>query len=66
MKSAFVDLWSQQRLSGLNQKLPALVTYDGFSFLKKAIVEIARTYRGGLSYVSVFICHRECRMAATS
>lgn len=52
VKSAFVDLWSQQRLKGLDKKLPALVSYDSFTFLSKAISEIARTYRGGLSYVS--------------
>lgn len=50
--SAAVDLWSRQRLSGLDKKLPALMTYDNFSFLAKAISEIARTYKGGLSYVS--------------
>lgn len=52
MKSAFVDLWSRQRLTGIEQKIPSLVTYDTFSFLSKAVKEIARTYKGGLSYVS--------------
>ncbi len=52
VKSAFVDLWSRQRLKGLDQKIPSLVTYDNFSFLSKAISEIARTYHGGLSYVN--------------
>lgn len=52
VKSAFVDLWSRQRLTGLDKKLPALVTYDSFAFLSKAISEIARTYHGGLSYIS--------------
>lgn len=52
VKSAFVDLWSRQRLSGLDQKIPTLVTYDSFAFLRKAVQEITRTYHGGLSYVS--------------
>ncbi|MGZ3768328.1 MAG: hypothetical protein ACXVCP_03635 [Bdellovibrio sp.] len=51
-KSAFVDLWSRQRLTGLDKKIPSLETYENFSFLSKAISEIARTYHGGLSYVS--------------
>lgn len=51
-KSAFVDLWSRQRLQGLDAKIPTLVTHDSFSFLAKAISEISRTYRGGLSYNS--------------
>lgn len=52
VKSAFVDLWGRQRLKGLETKIPTLVTYDSFSFLSKAVSEIARTYHGGLSYVS--------------
>lgn len=51
-KSAFVDLWSRQRLTGLDKKIPSLESYESFSFLSKAISEIARTYHGGLSYVS--------------
>ncbi|UOE99783.1 hypothetical protein [Bdellovibrio reynosensis] len=51
-KSVVVDLWSRQRLLGLDQKLPALLTHDNFAFLSKAITEIARTYKGGLSYIS--------------
>lgn len=52
MKSAFVDLWSRQRLQGLDRKIPALETFESFSYLSKAISEIARTYHGGLSYVN--------------
>ncbi len=52
VKSAFVDFWGRQRLRGLDQKIPSLVTYDSFAFLTKTISEIARTYHGGLSYVS--------------
>lgn len=52
VKSAFVDLWSRQRLAGLDKKLPSLVSYENFAFLSKAISEIARTYHGGLSYIS--------------
>ena len=52
MKSALVDLWSRQRLKGLELKIPDLVTFDNFSFLSKAVSEVARTYRGGISYVS--------------
>lgn len=52
VKSAFVDLWGRQRLKGLEEKIPTLVTYDSFSFLSKAVSEVARTYKGGLSYVS--------------
>lgn len=50
--SAFVDMWSRQRLKGLDAKLPTVSSHDTFSFLPLAISEIARTYRGGLSYVS--------------
>ncbi|MDG0816839.1 alpha/beta hydrolase family protein [Bdellovibrio svalbardensis] len=52
VKSAFVDLWSRRRLSGLDQKLPSLVQYESFSFLTKAISEVVRNYHGGLSYIS--------------
>lgn len=52
MKSAFVDMWSRQRLKGLDSKLPNLVSYESFAFLSKAISEISRTYHGGLSYIS--------------
>lgn len=52
VKSAFVDMWSRQRLKGLESKVPGLATYDSFSFLPKTISEVARTYQGGLSYVS--------------
>jgi len=52
VKSAFVDLWSRQRLAGLDRKIPSLVVYDNFAFLAKAISEITRTYHGGLSYIS--------------
>ncbi|MGZ3782159.1 MAG: hypothetical protein ACXVCY_16020 [Pseudobdellovibrionaceae bacterium] len=52
LKSAFVDLWSRRRLAGLNKKMPSLESFENFSFLSKAISEIARTYHGGLSYVS--------------
>lgn len=51
-KSAFVDLWSRRRLTGLDKKIPSLESYESFSFLSKAVSEIARTYHGGLSYVS--------------
>lgn len=51
-KSAFVDLWSRQRLTGLDKKIPSLESYENFSFLSKAISEIARTYHGSLSYVT--------------
>ncbi len=50
--SAFVDIWSRQRLKGLDEKLSGLSQYDNFSYLKKAISEITRTYTGGLSYIS--------------
>ncbi|MEN0058197.1 MAG: hypothetical protein AAGB31_05135 [Bdellovibrio sp.] len=50
--SAVVDLWSRQRLAGLEEKVPSVSTYERFSFLSHAIEEIARTYRGGLSYNS--------------
>jgi pimeloyl-ACP methyl ester carboxylesterase len=50
--SAMVDLWSRERLKGLGSKMSAVNDYDNFSFLKKAVSEIARTYQGGLSYVS--------------
>lgn len=50
--TAFVDIWSRQRLKGLEVKVPGLASYDSFAFLTKAISEIARTYQGGLSYVS--------------
>lgn len=52
VKTAFVDLWSRRRLSGLDQKLPALVQYDSFRFLSKAVSEVVRNYKGGLSYIS--------------
>ncbi|WP_413569497.1 hypothetical protein ACLWBD_03180 [Bdellovibrio sp. HCB117] len=52
VKSAFVDLWGRQRLSALGTKMPALVSYESFSFLSTAITEVARTYKGGLSYIS--------------
>ncbi|HWU43796.1 MAG TPA: hypothetical protein VN132_10170, partial [Bdellovibrio sp.] len=52
VSSAFVDLWSRRRLVDLDQKLPALVQYDSFRFLSKAISEVVRTYKGGLSYIS--------------
>lgn len=51
-KNAMVDVWSRGRLAGLDRKLPALQKFESFGFLQKAISEIARTYRGGLSYVS--------------
>ncbi|AHI05008.1 hypothetical protein BDW_02500 [Bdellovibrio bacteriovorus W] len=51
-KSAFVDYWGRQRLKGLDKKIPTLVTYDNFSFLSKAISEVAKIYQGGLSYNS--------------
>lgn len=51
-KSAFVDYWGRQRLKGLDKKIPSLVTYDSFSFLSKAISEVAKIYQGGLSYNS--------------
>lgn len=50
--SAFVDLWSRHRLSGLEQKLPALVQYESFKYLSKVVSEVARNYQGGLSYIS--------------
>lgn len=50
--SAMVDLWSRERLKGLGTKMTTVNEYDNFSFLKKAVSEIARTYQGGLSYVS--------------
>lgn len=51
-RSAMVDLWGQQRLSGLEEKVPSLKQYEMFHFMNKAVNEIARTYTGGLSYVS--------------
>lgn len=50
--SMMVDWWGQQRLSGLNEKVPSLQNYERFHYLDKVVNEIARTYRGGLSYVS--------------
>ncbi|MFS4459587.1 hypothetical protein [Bdellovibrio sp. HCB2-146] len=50
--SALVDVWSRSRLRGLSDKLSGVNEYDNFSFLKKAVSEIARTYHGGLSYIS--------------
>lgn len=50
--SLAIDLWSQKRLSALEKRMPALKEYDSFSFLKKTISEVVRTYQGGLSYVS--------------
>lgn len=51
-RSALVDVWSQQRLSGLDEKVPSLKQYEAFRFMSKTVSEIARTYKGGLSYVS--------------
>lgn len=51
-RSAMVDMWSQQRLTGLSEKVPSLKQYETFHFMSKAVNEIARTYKGGLSYVS--------------
>lgn len=47
-----VDLWSQKRLSRLEQKMPALQDHENFAFLKKTVSEVVRTYHGGLSYVA--------------
>lgn len=47
-----VDLWSQKRLAGIVKSLPALEDHESFSFLKKTVSEVVRTYHGGLSYVS--------------
>jgi hypothetical protein len=47
-----VDLWSQKRLTGITKSLPSLEDHEAFSFLKKTVSELARTYHGGLSYVS--------------
>lgn len=47
-----VDLWSQKRLAGITKSLPALEDHEAFSFLKKTVSEVVRTYHGGLSYVS--------------
>jgi len=47
-----VDLWSRKRLAGLAPKLPETENHESFAFLKKVVSEIARSYRGGLSYVS--------------
>jgi hypothetical protein len=47
-----VDLWARKRLSGLSQKMPSVDDHDNFAFLEKAVSEVARTYHGGLSYVS--------------
>ncbi|GEM_PF-1513495 len=52
VKSAVVDLWSQERLKGLYSKIPGLVNFGSFEFLSTAIAEIARRYQGGLSYIS--------------
>jgi hypothetical protein len=48
----FVDLWSRKRLAGLYDKMPAVQDHPSFGFLEKAVSEVARTYSGGLSYVS--------------
>lgn len=50
--STFVDIWSRQRLKGLDTKIPTIHPHESFAFLPQAISEVARTYRGGLSYVS--------------
>lgn len=52
VKSAFVDIWGRRRLGGLEQKMPGMVQYDSFKFVNKAVSEVARTYHGGLSYMS--------------
>lgn len=52
VKSAFVDIWGRRRLGGLEEKMPGMVQYDSFKFLNKAVSEVARTYHGGLSYMS--------------
>lgn len=50
--SFLVDLWSQKRLAGLAEKIPAVEDHESFGFLKKMVSEVVRTYHGGLSYVS--------------
>lgn len=50
--SLAVDFWSQKRLAGLIPKMPSLENHGSFQFLGKAVSEVARTYQGGLSYVS--------------
>jgi hypothetical protein len=47
-----VDLWSRKRLAGLPEKLPSVNDHDSFAFLEKSVSEVARTYQGGLSYVT--------------
>src|SRR5690606_24298542 len=44
VKSAVVDLWSQERLKGLYTKIPSLVNFGSFEFLSTAIAEVARRY----------------------
>lgn len=51
-RAAFIDVWSRQRLKGLEDKLPGVAEAASFSYLSKVISEIARTYHGALSYVS--------------
>lgn len=47
-----VDFWSQKRLSGLPKNMPSVREHESFGYLEKAVSEVVRTYRGGLSYVS--------------
>ncbi len=48
----FIDLWSRRRLDGLKIKMPSINEHEAFAFLDKTVSEVARTYHGGLSYVS--------------
>lgn len=50
--STLVDLWSRERLDGIEERLPSVYPHARFAFLKNATSEIARTYQGGLSYNS--------------
>ena len=47
-----VDLWSRKRLAGIGEKMPAVNDHESFGFLEKTVSEVARTYTGGLSFVS--------------
>lgn len=50
--STLVDLWSRERLDGIEERLPSVYPHARFAFLKNATSEIVRTYQGGLSYNS--------------
>ncbi|NUN05140.1 MAG: hypothetical protein HUU57_05205, partial [Bdellovibrio sp.] len=50
--STLVDLWSRERLDGIEERLPSVYPHARFAFLKNATAEIARTYQGGLSHNS--------------